>query len=167
MRKEIGAEHLDRFRPIAGQTTDEETGRVLVGVDTWKDKVRIFPDSVRAKQPPATSIIQHLDHNRKAKAWSIPLFAAQLGLKNLLDHLDRNQALKTMKSNERARSRQTAPGTDLKTVRTAQLTNEARTLRVEKIKTTKRLPHGAPESPVVFTELVDTVLAALNKKLCG
>ena len=130
---------------------DEETGRVLVADDTGKDQVRILLDSVRAKQPPATSITQHLDDNRKAKAWSIPLFAAQLGLKILLDHADRNQALKTMKSTERTRSRQTAPGMDLKTVRATQLTNEVWTLRVEKIKTTRRLPHGAPEKPMVFT----------------
>ena len=81
--KEIGAQHLDRFRPIACLIPMRKLVWVLVADDNGKDHVRILPDSVRAKQPPATSIIQHLDDNRKAKAWSIPLFAAQLGLKIL------------------------------------------------------------------------------------
>ena len=50
-------------------------------------------------------------------------------------------------SNERTRSRQTAPGMDIKTVGTTQFTNEARTLRVAKTKTTRELSQGAPESP--------------------
>ena len=42
---------------------------------------------------------------------------------------------------------------------------EAWTFHVKKInQPTMELPHGAPESPMVFTLLVDTVLAAMSKK---
>ena len=117
---------------------DEEIGGVPVADGTGKDQMRIFPDSVRS--------IQHLDGSR-----------TQIDLKRAFHHVDRRKAMKE-------HSRQTALGILLKTVGTTQLTNEARTLRVDKIKIRQGLVQGAPASPMVFTLLVDTVLAALNKK---
>ena len=66
-------------------------------------------------------------------------------------------------SNERTRSRHTAPGMDLKTVATTQIRNEAWTLQVKKSQNNKGVQQRAPESSMVFTLLVDTVPAALNK----
>ena len=130
--------------------------------DTGKDQLRILAGSARGKQPPATSNIPHLDGSRKSKRVGHPTLRSTNRLEKKFDHVTENQALKAMK---RTRSRQTAPGYgSQKTVGTTQSTNEARTLRVQKkFKTTRRLRHGAPESPMLFTLLVDTLLAALNK----
>ena len=49
-------------------------------------------------------------------------------------------------------------------LRTTQLTNEACTLRVEKNQNNQGAPTWSARKLMVFTELVDTVLAALNKK---
>ena len=76
----------------------------------------------------------------KVKEWDIPLFAAQIDLKKAFDHVDRNQAMKAVK--EHGVDKQHL-ALDLKTVGTTRLTIEARTLQIEKFRTTRWLPQGA------------------------
>ena len=67
--------------------------------------------------------IQHLDGSRKkAREWDISLFEAHVGSTKAFDHVDGKPSTE---GNERRRSRQTAPGTDLKTVGATQFTSEA------------------------------------------
>ena len=65
-----------------------------------------------------------------ARERDIPLFAAQVHLKQAFDYVDRNQAWKAMKEHG---GRKTALGVDLQIVGTTLFENEARTLHVTKM----------------------------------
>ena len=90
-------------------------------------------------QPPAIRSIQHLDGSRKK--WDIPHFAAQIDLKKSVRPCGQKP------SNERTRSRQTAPGMDPKTVVSTQFTNEAVILRVKKSSQRQRAPARNARKP--------------------
>ena len=85
---------------------------------------------------------------KKPRSRDIPLFPPQIDLKPF-DNVDRKQALK-------------AHGVDKKHWAWISKLWEQH-IKSRKFKTMRELPQGAPESPMVFTLLVDTVPAALNK----
>ena len=80
--KDTGAPHLDRFQADSMSDYDEEIDGLPVDDDTGKDQVRILPDSLREKQPPATRSTQHRDGSRKKeKSGTSHFFAAQIDWK--------------------------------------------------------------------------------------
>ena len=97
LSKETGAQHVDRFRPIACLTTM----RKLVGYVWLMTMEKIKRDSFQTAyvndSHPLQGALSILMAAEEAREWDIPLFAAQVDLKKSFHHVDRNQGRNKMK----------------------------------------------------------------------
>lgn len=96
-----------------------------------------------------------------AREWDIPIYVAQLDLKKAFDHVDRSAAVDALK----------LQGASLHTIAWIvklwmehSLEMRMGPVTSQRFATTRGLPQGAPESPVVFTIIVEMVMRKLQAK---
>ena len=135
----------------------EETGWVFVADDTGWIKHESFQTVFLENSHPLQGVYSILMAAEKAKDWKIPLFAALIDLNKSFDHVDRNKALKAMKKHRVVKQHLAWISKPWEQHRLQMRQKD--TTSQENSKTTR----GLPQSPVVSTQLVVTVPAALNK----
>ena len=96
-----------------------------------------------------------------AREWGKPLFVAQLDLEKAFDHVRREAAIAALR----------LQGASLHTIAWISKLWEAHSIemrmghvRSKRFETSRGLPQGAPESPVVFTLLAEYVLRGLQQR---
>ena len=158
--KVVGAASLAKFRPIACL----KTWRKLLGY-LWLLTLPIIRMAtyqtafVRGAQAimGAHSLLLAAE---KAKEWGQDLFAAQIDLKKAFDHVNRDKALQALKA-KGVSSHHLAWMS--KMWQEHSLVMKMGGYETQRFKTTRGLPQGAPESPLIFTILIDTVLQNLDE----
>ena len=156
--KIIGARSLANFRPIAGLVAM----RKLLGYLWLGSLPRLTFGSIQTAFVPGT----HADTgpfllNRAAelsREWRIPLAIAQIDIRKAFDHVDHRAAFAAM------RRQGCSPYSialiaaiwkeSLVTVRLGQISSSP-------IKMDRGLPQGAPESPLIFTLIIDMIICSL------
>ena len=94
----------------------------------------------------------------KSQEWQLPLYVAQLDLKSAFDHLHREAAIRALK----------LQGCSLHTVawisqmwKDHSIVMRMGCVKTPRFRTTRGLPQGAPESPIIFTLIVEMVMRGL------
>jgi hypothetical protein len=159
--KVIGAKSLANFRPIAGLVAM----RKLLGYLWMGSLPRLTFGSVQTAFVPGA----HADTgpfllNRAAelsREWRVPLAIAQIDIRKAFDHVDHRAAFAAM------RRQGCSPysialiaaiwNSSLVTVRLGQVSSSP-------IKMDRGLPQGAPESPLIFTLIIDMIICSLADK---
>ena len=126
-----------------------------------KMKVGCCRGGLRERQPPASRNIQHLDGNRKSEGAGHPTLCSTNPIED---------SIPTTWAETRARKAMKEHGIGnqhlawiSKLWEQHSLDMRLRHFTSRKFKTTNWRPQRAPESPLVFKNLVDTVLSELNK----
>ena len=127
---------------------NEETGGISLVADFGKDQMRILQTALVKNSHPPQGAFSIFMTSEKTIEWDISTLRSTNRVENSVRPCGQKPSAD---SNERTRSRQTAPGMDLKTVGATQFGHEAWTLRVKNIQHNKlaptwnaRKPHGVP-----------------------
>ena len=159
--KTLGAHTLDKFRPIACLTAMRKLWGYLWLQSLPRITFGSFQTAFVKGAHPLQGAQSVLTAAEKAREWDIPLFIAQIDLKKAFDHVDREAAHQALREHGVGVHHQAW---------LAKLWQE-HTLEMrlgkytsQRFTTSRGLPQGAPESPFVFTVLVDTILMRLNSK---
>ena len=159
--KSHGAFSLDMFRPLACLVTM----RKLLGY-LWLASLpslcfQTFQTAFVKGTHAMHGVFALLKAAELSKQWGEPLYVAQLDLKKAFDHVDRGAAIDALK----------LQGASLHTIAwitqlwdSHSLEMRMGSITTERFETTRGLPQGAPESPVVFTLIAEMVMRKLNGK---
>ena len=97
----------------------------------------------------------------KAREWGQELVVAQIDIKKAFDHVDRERALQALRRKGASRHHLAWLA---KMWQEHSLEMKMGGYNTSRFQTTRGLPQGAPESPIVFTILIDMVMEALEEK---
>lgn len=159
--KIINAPSLDKFRPIASLSSTRKLYGYLWLHGLPNIKFASFQTAFVKGAHPLQGVYCLFLAAEKAREWGKPLYAAQIDLRKAFDHVDREAALRALQEHG------VGPHLQAWIAKLwADHTLEMRLgcYRSARFSTTRGLPQGAPESPFVFTVLVDSILGRLNKK---